>query len=62
MILAVKPQVMPKVLPELRGKIVPDQLLLSIAAGVGVKRLRDGLGHDVLIRAMPNTPAQVGRV
>ncbi len=60
-ILAVKPQVMPKVLPELRGKIAPDQLLLSIAAGVGVKRLRDGLGHDVLIRAMPNTPAQVGQ-
>jgi pyrroline-5-carboxylate reductase len=60
-ILAVKPQVMPKVLPELRGKIAPDQILLSIAAGVGVRKLRDGLDHDVLIRAMPNTPAQVGQ-
>ncbi len=60
-VLAVKPQVITKVLPELRGKIAPDQLILSIAAGVGVKRLRDGLEHDVLIRAMPNTPAQVGQ-
>ena len=35
--------------------------MLSIAAGVGVERLRSGLEHDILIRAMPNTPAQIGR-
>lgn len=59
-ILSVKPQVMPAVLRELHGKLRPDQLILSIAAGVPLRALRQGLAHPVIVRAMPNTPAQVG--
>ncbi len=59
-VLSVKPQVMPKVLPELRGHIKPDALVLSIAAGVPIRALRSGLSHDAVVRSMPNTPAQVG--
>ena len=60
-VLAVKPQVMPYVLKELQGRVGPKQVVLSIAAGVKLDTLHSGLGHDVLVRAMPNTPAQIGR-
>ncbi len=59
-VLSVKPQVVARVLPELRGTIKPSALVLSIAAGVPVATLRDGLSHSAIARAMPNTPAQVG--
>lgn len=59
-ILSVKPQIVPAVTRELHGKLRPDQLILSIAAGVPLRALRQGLAHPVIVRAMPNTPAQVG--
>jgi pyrroline-5-carboxylate reductase len=59
-VLSVKPQVIPKVLPELNGKIKKSTLVLSIAAGVPIVRLREGLAHSAIVRSMPNTPAQVG--
>lgn len=58
-VLAVKPQVLPKVMRELRGSLRPDQLVLSIVAGATMHALQTGLGHDAVVRAMPNTPAQV---
>ncbi len=59
-VFSVKPQVMPKVLPELYGRIKADALVLSIAAGVPIATLREGLSHNAIVRSMPNTPAQVG--
>lgn len=59
--LSIKPQVMPAVLAELRGYIDPDALIFSIAAGVPLATIREGLGMDSIIRAMPNTPAQIGQ-
>ncbi len=59
-ILAVKPQVMVHVLPELRGAIRSHALVLSIAAGVPIRTIADGLAHAAVARAMPNTPAQIG--
>ncbi len=59
-ILSVKPQVMPVVLPELRGIVRSDALVLSIAAGVPIRTIADGLAHAAVVRAMPNTPAQIG--
>jgi len=59
-VLSVKPQVIPKVLAELQGRIKPSALVLSIAAGVPIATIRNGLSHDVIVRSMPNTPAQVG--
>ncbi len=59
-ILSVKPQVMPQVLPDLRGVISPHALVLSIAAGVPIHVIASGLAHTAVVRAMPNTPAQIG--
>jgi len=59
-ILAVKPQIMGAVLKEIAGAVDRSKLLISVAAGVPVASLRDGLGRPArLIRVMPNTPALV---
>jgi pyrroline-5-carboxylate reductase len=60
-VLAVLPQAMAGVLEGLRGALRPGQLVLSIAAGVTLETLQNGLHHPELIRVMPNTPAQVGQ-
>lgn len=59
-VLAIKPQVMGKVLPGLNGKIAQDTLVVSIAAGTKLKTLIDGCGAKQVVRAMPNTPGQIG--
>jgi pyrroline-5-carboxylate reductase len=59
-ILAVKPQTVGSVLKEIREILQPNQLLISIAAGVRISTLENGLANRVpVIRAMPNTAAQV---
>jgi pyrroline-5-carboxylate reductase len=58
--LAVKPQDYDTVAPGLRGSLNAEQTVVSIMAGVRIEALREGLGHDAIVRAMPNTPAQVG--
>jgi pyrroline-5-carboxylate reductase len=59
-VLSIKPQSVPYVLPEIRGHLQPDNLLLSIIAGTPIRNLAKGTGHDSVVRAMPNTPAQIG--
>lgn len=59
-ILSVKPQSLPQVLRQLDGSIPQEALVLSIVAGVRLSHLTSGLGHPAVVRAMPNTPAQVG--
>lgn len=58
-IVAVKPQTVPKILPALRGAIHPGELVISIAAGVPIRHFVEGLDHSAVVRSMPNTPAQV---
>jgi pyrroline-5-carboxylate reductase len=58
-IVAIKPQELGKILGELKG-LWSQQLVLSIAAGITLETLQEGLGHSILVRAMPNMPAQVG--
>ncbi len=59
--LAVKPQQMVRVAAELKGKIGPEVLVISIAAGIRLATLQQGLGENVrLVRVMPNTPCLVG--
>lgn len=60
-LLSIKPQVMKEVLAELCGHISSDTLVFSIAAGVQVAAIRNGLNVPGVIRAMPNTPAQIGQ-
>ena len=58
--IAVKPNVIPALLPELKAHIQPGCIVISIAAGVTLATLEQGLsaGHKI-IRVMPNTPALV---
>ncbi|HJX13808.1 MAG TPA: pyrroline-5-carboxylate reductase [Dehalococcoidales bacterium] len=59
-VLVVKPQNLPEVAAALKGNLEPGQLLLSIMAGVSIAKLSASLGHDSIVRVMPNMPAQVG--
>jgi pyrroline-5-carboxylate reductase len=59
-VLSVKPQVLASVMHELRGTLRGTQLVISIVAGATLRSLTTGLGHAAVVRAMPNTPAQVG--
>jgi len=59
-ILAVKPQKLNGVLHELKEALRPDDLVLSIVAGARVETIAGELQHHSIVRAMPNTPAQVG--
>jgi len=59
-VLAVKPQQMQEALEEMKAAITDDHLIISIAAGVPLRMIRDIIGKDIpLIRVMPNTPALV---
>ena len=60
LVLAVKPQNLAEVMAELGGQLRPSQLVLSIIAGARINTLRSGLNHSCVVRAMPNTPAQIG--
>ena len=59
-ILTVKPQRLGVILGELREVVQPAQLVISIVAGARIETLADGLQHRAIVRAMPNTPAQIG--
>jgi len=60
-VLAVKPQVLGSVVTELRGVLRPDQLIVSIAAGVPTSAIRRWCGGAAsIVRCMPNTPALYG--
>jgi pyrroline-5-carboxylate reductase len=59
-ILAVKPQILSEIMPVLKGRLQPSQLVISILAGKSIFTLSSGLAHDCIVRSMPNTPAQIG--
>jgi pyrroline-5-carboxylate reductase len=61
-VLAVKPQMMAQALPAVAPLAGPDTLFLSIAAGLSLGWFEARLGAATpIVRAMPNTPAAVGR-
>jgi len=61
-LIAVKPQVAPDVLPTLKPYIGGSTVAVSIMAGRTLRFLEGALPQGVaLIRAMPNTPAAIGR-
>ncbi|HEX8499869.1 MAG TPA: pyrroline-5-carboxylate reductase [Pyrinomonadaceae bacterium] len=61
-VVAVKPQRAARVLQELRGALAAEQLVLSVVAGTRVETIAGELGgHRGVVRAMPNTPAQIGQ-
>ena len=60
-VLAVKPQMLGRVMRELRGGLDAGQVVVSIVAGATLHTLVDGLQHAAVVRAMPNTPSQIRR-
>ena len=59
-VIAVKPQMMDKVLGDLGKTGDADTIFLSIAAGVRICDFETAVGNRAVIRAMPNTPAAIG--
>ena len=59
-VLTVKPQTLPDALADMRGAVSPNALVLSIVAGAPVEEISSQLDHAAIVRAMPNTPGQVG--
>jgi pyrroline-5-carboxylate reductase len=59
--LCVKPQVMDDVLEEMKDHVeINKHLIVSIAAGISIERIRRGIGENArIIRVMPNTPCLV---
>jgi pyrroline-5-carboxylate reductase len=60
-VLAIKPQMLAKVGKEIAPALKRGKLVISIIAGATTKALANSLGHDQIVRSMPNTPAQLGR-
>ncbi|MEO8251872.1 MAG: pyrroline-5-carboxylate reductase [Chloroflexota bacterium] len=60
-VLAVKPQMLAGVMKELAPALRDRQVVLSIVAGATLRSLSSGLHHAAVVRAMPNTPAQIRR-
>ncbi len=60
-VLAVKPQMLASVMREVGPALGDDQVVLSVVAGATLRTLSHGLGHAAVVRAMPNTPAQIRR-
>lgn len=61
-VIAVKPDVMESLLPDVEPMLGEGTVILSIAAGRTLKSLSRDLPETVaMVRAMPNTPASVGR-
>ncbi len=59
-VLAVKPQSFAALVGEIRNFISPDQVILSIMAGISIGQIKAQLGVEKIIRAMPNISAQIG--
>lgn len=60
-IICVKPQRINGVLNELKGVVKPEQLVISIVAGARLEKLSEELNSNLVVRAMPNTPSQIGK-
>lgn len=60
-VLAIKPQMLARVGREVAPSMRSGQLVISIIAGATTRALANALGHNQIVRSMPNTPAQLGR-
>lgn len=59
-LIAVKPDAVKMVLGEINPVLKSDKIIISIAAGVPLKKLADWTkNHKKIVRVMPNLPAQI---
>jgi pyrroline-5-carboxylate reductase len=61
LVLAIKPQTAPEVMPSLQPYVGASTVVVSIMAGRTLRFLEQALPGAAMIRAMPNTPAAIGR-
>ncbi len=61
LIIAVKPQQFDELAKEISGRISEKTIVISIMAGVPIKKISDLLHHEKIVRSMPNTPALVNQ-
>lgn len=61
LVLSVKPQVLTDVMSTVRRGAHSAKLVVSIIAGAKIRTIADGVANASVVRAMPNTPAQVGQ-
>jgi len=61
MVIAVKPQVAPDIVPRLAAHVGPKTVVVSIMAGKTMAFLETALPKAAIVRTMPNTPAAIGR-
>ncbi len=59
-VLAVKPQEFATASKDISGRLTAGQTVMSIMAGVAISAIQESLKSDTVIRAIPNTPAQIG--
>lgn len=60
-ILSVKPNMYQNVIDEIKDYIKPETVIITIAAGITLEKLKVMFGKNVkTVRTMPNTPAMVG--
>ncbi|WP_310992506.1 pyrroline-5-carboxylate reductase [Aequorivita marina] len=57
---AVKPYHSEDLFESMKEMVNPDQLFISLMAGVTIEAIQDGLQVKKVVRAMPNLPAKVG--
>ncbi len=61
-VLGIKPQTYEQVLPRMAEQLETDQVIVSMAAGISIKKIEDFLGQGVpVIRIMPNLPVVAGQ-
>ena len=60
-VLAMKPQDLPAAMGSLVAAFNENQIVISLAAGIGMKSLQKLIPHGRLVRLMPNTPSLIGR-
>ena len=61
LVLAVKPQNMVPAMMQVAPVVGRHTLVISIAAGISLNTMAAGLNTGRVVRAMPNTPAQLGK-
>lgn len=59
--IAVKPFHSEELMKDISSMVLPDQVIISIMAGVTIATIQESLGIKKVVRAMPNLPAQVGK-
>ncbi|QHI71536.1 pyrroline-5-carboxylate reductase [Aminipila terrae] len=58
--LGVKPNMFPEIMPQVAEKYSSDKILVSMAAGVTIESISGFVGKEAkIVRVMPNTPAMV---